>query len=53
MRENTLNTLQHVVQDVIDPDVLELKANQAALEKQITALEKHIDVRFNAAAQQI
>ncbi|HEY2859685.1 MAG TPA: hypothetical protein VGJ21_14795 [Terracidiphilus sp.] len=51
MSENILQTLQHVVQDVIAPDVRELKANQAALEKQIAALEKHMDMRFEAADQ--
>jgi hypothetical protein len=51
MSDNILQTLQHVVQDVIAPDVRELKANQNALEKQIVALEKHIDVRFEAADQ--
>ena len=51
MSENILQTLQHLVQDVIAPDVRELKANQAAMEKQIAALEKHMDVRFNTADQ--
>jgi len=51
MSDNILQTLQHLVQDVIAPDVRELKANQSALEKQITALEKHMDVRFYAADQ--
>jgi uncharacterized protein YlxP (DUF503 family) len=51
MSENILHTLQHLVQDVIAPDVRELKANQAALEKQISSLEKHIDVRFDAVDQ--
>jgi hypothetical protein len=46
-----LQTLQQLVQDVIAPDVRELKANQAAMEKQIAALEKHMDVRFNTADQ--
>jgi hypothetical protein len=51
MSENVLQTLQQLVQDVIAPDVRELKANQAALEKQIAALEKHMDFRFNTADQ--
>ena len=51
MSENVLQTLQQLVQDVIAPDVRELKANQASLEKQIAALEKHMDVRFNSADQ--
>jgi hypothetical protein len=49
MSENILQTEQHLVQDVISPDVRELKVNQVALEKQIAALEKHMDVRFSAA----
>jgi DNA-binding NarL/FixJ family response regulator len=51
MSDNILQTLQHLVQDVIAPDVRELKANQASLEKQIAALEKHMDVRFVTADQ--
>jgi hypothetical protein len=51
MSDNILQTLQHLVQEVIAPDVRELKANQTNLEKQIAALEKHMDVRFNAASQ--
>lgn len=53
MSDNILQTLQHLVQDVIAPDVRELKANQAAQEKQIAALERHMDVRFNASEQKI
>jgi flagellar capping protein FliD len=48
MSENILQTAQHLVQDVISPDIRELKANLSALEKQIAALEKHMDVRFDA-----
>jgi hypothetical protein len=51
MSENILQAAQHLVQDVISPDIRELKVNQVALEKQIAALEKHMDVRFNAADQ--
>jgi len=51
MSDNILQTLQHLVQDVIAPDVRELKANQAASEKQIAALERHMDFRFVAADQ--
>lgn len=49
MSDNILQTLQHLVQDVIAPDVRELKANQTALEKSIAVLERHMDVRFQAA----
>ena len=41
MSENLLQTLQSLVQDVIAPDVRELKVRLASLEKQI-------DVRFGA-----
>lgn len=51
MSDNILQTLQHLVQDVIAPDVRELKANQAAFDKQIEALEKHMEYRFQAADQ--
>jgi capsule polysaccharide export protein KpsE/RkpR len=51
MSDNILQTLQHIVQDVIAPDVRELKANQSALEKQLTALEKHVDARFESLAK--
>ena len=53
MSDNVLQTLQQLVQDVIAPDVRELKANQAAMEKQIAALEKHMDVRFNTTDQKM
>jgi uncharacterized protein YlxP (DUF503 family) len=53
MSENVLQTLQQLVQDVIAPDVRELKANQASLEKQIAALEKHMDVRFSSVDQKL
>lgn len=42
MADNILQTLQQLIQDVIAPDVRELKVRHAALEKQI-------DVRFDAA----
>ena len=41
MSENVLQTLQQLVQDVIAPDVRELKVR-------ITSLEKYMDVRFAA-----
>ncbi len=46
MSDNILQTVQHVIQDVIAPDVRELKANQHALEKQLAGLEKHMEARF-------
>lgn len=44
MSDNILQTLQKLVQDVIAPDVRELKVHVASLEKQM-------DVRFNALDQ--
>jgi len=44
MSENILETLQHLIQDVIAPDVRELKVRVASLEKQM-------DLRFDAADQ--
>ena len=41
MSDNLLQTLQHLIQDVIAPDVRELKVR-------VESLEKQIDVRFNA-----
>jgi hypothetical protein len=39
MADNVVQTLQHLLQDVIAPDVRELKIR-------VTSLEKQIDVRF-------
>ena len=44
MSDNILQTLQHLVQDVIAPDVRELKVR-------LNSLEKQIEVRFNAVNQ--
>jgi mannitol/fructose-specific phosphotransferase system IIA component (Ntr-type) len=44
MSENVLHTLQQLVQDVIAPDVRELKIRVASLERQM-------DVRFDAMDQ--
>ncbi len=44
MSDNIVQTLQHLLQDVIAPDVRELKVR-------VTSLEKQIDVRFNAVDQ--
>jgi hypothetical protein len=45
MTDNVLQTLQHLLQDVIAPDVRELKVRQASF-------EKLVDERFNAQAKQ-
>jgi hypothetical protein len=44
MSDNILQTLQQLVQDVIAPDVRELKVR-------LSSLEKQIDVRFDASDQ--
>jgi hypothetical protein len=44
MSENILETLQHLIQDVIAPDVRELKVR-------VSSLEKQMDVRFDAVEQ--
>lgn len=46
MADNVLQTLQQLVQDVIAPDVRELKVRLGSLEKQL-------DVRFDAVDQRI
>ena len=46
MSENILQTLQQLVQDVIAPDVRELKVR-------VASLEKDMDVRFNAIDQRL
>ena len=53
MTENLLQTLQHLIQDVIAPDVretkTELKAFKENVDVRFDALEKHMDARFGAA----
>jgi hypothetical protein len=44
MADNIVQTLQHLLQDVIAPDVRELKIR-------VTSLEKQMDVRFEAMDQ--
>ena len=50
MSENLLQTLQHLVQDVIAPDVRELKVRLTSFEKLVderfASLSKEIDTRF-------
>lgn len=56
MTDNVLQTLQHLIQDVIAPDVRELKVRQASFEKLVderfNSLIKSIDERFTAQARQ-
>jgi phosphate uptake regulator len=46
MADNVLQTLQQLIQDVIAPDVRELKVR-------VSALEKQMDTRFTAVEKQI
>ena len=48
MSENLLQTLQQLVQDVIAPDVRELKVRVSSLEKQMDVRFDAVDVRFDA-----
>jgi glutathione S-transferase len=48
MSENILQTLQHLVQDVIAPDLRQLKADLSSLEKQIDVRFHAVDTRFDA-----
>ncbi|WP_419804390.1 hypothetical protein [Terriglobus sp.] len=55
MADNVLETIQKLVQDVIAPDVRELKARMDGLERRIDdrfkASEQHIDDRFAVVDQ--
>jgi capsule polysaccharide export protein KpsE/RkpR len=53
MSENLLQTLQQPVQDVIAPDVRELKVRVSSLEKQMDVRFDAVDVRFNALEQKM
>ena len=52
MSENVLQTLRQLIQDVIAPDVRELKVRVASLEKQmdvrLDAMDQKIDAQFKA-----
>ena len=52
MTENALQTLQHAIQDVIAPDVRELKVRVASIEKQMethyNSLRDQMDTNFRA-----
>jgi hypothetical protein len=49
--DNLVQTLQHLLQDVIAPDVRELKVRVASLEKQIDVRFAAVDQRFDALDQ--
>ncbi len=48
MAEDVLQTLQQLVQDVIAPDVRELKVRVSSLEKQMDARFDAVDRRFES-----
>jgi hypothetical protein len=48
MSDNVLQTLQQLIQDVIAPDVRELKVRVSSLEKQMDVRFDAVDVRFGA-----
>jgi hypothetical protein len=56
MTDNVLQTLQHLIQDVIAPDVRELKVRQASFEKLVderfNSLTKSFDERFTSQAKE-
>ena len=49
MSENLLQTLQQLIQDVIAPDVRELKVRMASLEKQNEVQFQAISQRFDSS----
>jgi hypothetical protein len=51
MTDNVLQTLQQFIQDVIAPDVRELKVRVSSVERQIDHLEKQMEYQFAAAQQ--
>jgi hypothetical protein len=53
MTDNVLQTLQHLIQDVIAPDVRELKVRQASFEKLVDERFNSVDERFNSLAKSI
>jgi len=53
MTDNVLQTLQQLVQDVIAPDVRELKVRQTAFERLVDERFDSVDERFNSLAKSI
>lgn len=51
--DNVLQTLQHLIQDVIAPDVRELKVRLLGFEKLVDERFNSIDERFNSSAKSI
>jgi hypothetical protein len=53
MTDNVLQTLQHLIQDVIAPDVRELKVRLAGFEKLVDERFNSVDERLNSSAKSI
>jgi hypothetical protein len=53
MSDNVLRTIQSILQDVIAPDLREIKAQQAAMQQQIDLRFKEVDTRFKAMEDHI
>ena len=57
MTDNVLQTLQQLVQDVIAPDLRELKVRQSSFEKLVderfNSLGKEMDMRFSAIEERM
>jgi capsule polysaccharide export protein KpsE/RkpR len=53
MSENVLKTLQQLVQDVIAPDVRELKVRVVALEKQMDANHQALSEKIDSQTAQM
>ena len=50
--ENILQTIKTTIQDLVAPDVRELKARMGALESRMAGLEEQIKVQFEASQRQ-
>jgi len=57
MSDNALQTLQHVIQDVLAPDVRELKVRVSSLEKQMdtqyNSLREQMDTQYTSVREQM
>jgi hypothetical protein len=53
MTDNVLQTLQQLIQDVIAPDVRELKVRVSGVAKQLEGLEKRMEHQFTSLEKQM
>ncbi len=53
MPENIAQTIQKAIQDLVAPDLREVKVVVAALQKQIDQRFEHIEQRFDAQAKEM